>query len=235
MIGFVGHLDRVPEGLVGHVGDIHHHAQAVHLANHVPPKQAQAVVAHRIGGGVGPVVRVEVRQRDVAHAQLPVEPEHREAVVDGVAALDAGHRGVLALRHDAAAVGGGERDFHVVGVGRAESVEAVQKLQAAVQRALFGNLLGGNVAGPPLHAQVALLYARQVQMALAGRRRQVLAVVGHAADRVGVSVHHERRKMEVARPLANGVLRCHIALSFLSASRGPRLLSSLGPVRLPPA
>ena len=122
-----------------------------------------------------------------------------------MAALDAGHGGVFALGHDAPAVGGGQRNLHVVRVLLAQPVEAVQQFDAAVYRVHLRHVACGHEARPPLHAQVAVPDARQVQVAPARLRAQVFAVIDVAADGVGVRVHHQRRKVQVKRAFAVSV------------------------------
>ena len=86
--GFVVTVERVVEGLVGDVRDIHDHAEAVHLPHHLLAEFGEAVVRGLVGGGVGPVVVAEMGQRHRADAQALVHPQHREIVVDLVPAFE---------------------------------------------------------------------------------------------------------------------------------------------------
>jgi hypothetical protein len=45
---------RVLEGLVGDVGDVDHHPEAVQFADHVPAEGSEAVVNRLVDRGVGP-------------------------------------------------------------------------------------------------------------------------------------------------------------------------------------
>ena len=63
MMGVLGGRDDVPEGFVGDVGDVDHHAQAVHLVHDLFAERGEAVVVMdscvvEVARGVGPVVGV---------------------------------------------------------------------------------------------------------------------------------------------------------------------------------
>ena len=92
--GSAGEADYVPEGFVGGVGDVDHHAEAVHLFNDLFAEGGEAVVAENgwvvdVAGGVGPVVGVGPGEGHVACAEAVIVPEASERVLDGVAAFDA--------------------------------------------------------------------------------------------------------------------------------------------------
>ncbi len=133
-----GCFERVPEGLVGGVGDIDHHAEAVHLADDIFAEGSEAVVVCDLGIvevalGVGPVVGVEVGEGHVADAEGVVVAEEAEGVLDGVAAFDAHEGGDLVLVVGADDVVGGGGEDEVVGVGGDDvGADGVDHLQGAV-------------------------------------------------------------------------------------------------------
>ena len=64
----------IVKGLIGDVGDVHHHAQPVHLQHHLLAEIGQAIVMFDLGVGdiarrVGPLVGVGPSQRHVAHTK----------------------------------------------------------------------------------------------------------------------------------------------------------------------
>src|SRR6267142_2767013 len=97
----LGRGNGVPKGLIGDVGDIDHHAQPVHLSDHLLAKFSEAVVVLDlfvvdVPRGVAPFVGVRPGQRHVAHAQPVIIAQDSQIVLDGVAALDAHQGGELA-------------------------------------------------------------------------------------------------------------------------------------------
>ena len=68
----LGDRQHVAERLVGDVRDVDHHAEPVQLADDVLAERRQAVVRRLVGGRVGPVVVLEMRQRQVADAERGV-------------------------------------------------------------------------------------------------------------------------------------------------------------------
>ena len=86
--------DDVPEGFVGDVGDVDHHAKSVHLLHDLFAEGGEAVVVvdffvFDVAGGVGPVVGVGPGEGHVTDAEAVVVAEKTERVFDGVAAFDA--------------------------------------------------------------------------------------------------------------------------------------------------
>ena len=116
--GAVVTAERVVERLVGDVRDVDHHAEPVQLADDVLAERRQAVVRRLVGRRVGPVVVLEVRQRQVADAERGVVAQQPQIVVDHVAAFHAHQRGDLVLGRRAADVGGGRRQHQIVRVRR---------------------------------------------------------------------------------------------------------------------
>ena len=87
-------FDDVPEGFVGDVGDVDHHAEAIHLLHDLFAEGRESVVVvdsfvFEVAGGVGPVVGVGPGEGHVTDAEAVVVAEEAEGVFDGVAAFDA--------------------------------------------------------------------------------------------------------------------------------------------------
>ena len=80
---------HVEESLVGDVRDVHHHAQPVHLADHLLPEVGEPVVLRRLARAVGPRRVVGVGQGEIPRSHLEERPQDREIGIDGIAALDA--------------------------------------------------------------------------------------------------------------------------------------------------
>src|SRR4030095_14650352 len=83
-----GDRERVVEGLVGDMGNVDDHPDAVHLPDYLAPEIGQAVVLGFVRGRIGPVGVAEVRQGHGADTQSLIYTEYCKVVVDGVAALD---------------------------------------------------------------------------------------------------------------------------------------------------
>ncbi len=87
-----------PEGLVADVGDVDHHAEAVHFGDDLFAECGEAVVVGdgevvEIAGGVGPVVAVGPGEGHITRAEAVVFVELFQGVLDGMAALDADEDG----------------------------------------------------------------------------------------------------------------------------------------------
>ena len=135
MMGARGGGEGVPEGLVGDVGDVDHHAEAVHLADDVVAEGGEAVVVGdggvvEVAGGVGPVVGVGPGEGHVADAEAVVEAEEAEGVLDGVAAFDADEDGEAVPAAWAARMSSGVRQRReVVGVAADLLEDGVDELR----------------------------------------------------------------------------------------------------------
>ena len=160
-----GDGQRVIKSLVGHVGDIHHHAQAVHFANHVFAEGCQPIVRRLIGGRVGPLVVYAMGQGHVAHAQRSEGAQHAQVAGDHVTAFHAHERGNFALRFSAVNVGDGGGQDQIFGVQANGFSHGVNLIERALHR--FG---AGDRPGYPNrkeHAvQSALAHARDIELAL---------------------------------------------------------------------
>ena len=72
------HVQGVPHGRRGNVGQVHQHAQAVHLPDHLFPEFRQAVDRHGIGRRIGPWYVAAVGQGHVPDPQLVKHAERAE-------------------------------------------------------------------------------------------------------------------------------------------------------------
>ena len=93
----LGRLDRIEERLVGHMRDVDHHAEPVHLADDILPERGEAVVGRFVGRGIGPVVVLVVREGHVPDAERGVDAQQPHVVVDHVATFHAHERGDLVI------------------------------------------------------------------------------------------------------------------------------------------
>ena len=116
MTGACGHVERVAHGRGRHVGEVHQHAEAVHLAHHLAAEVGEAVVPGAVERGIGPVEGHVVGEGHVARAEIVVGAQRAERVLDGVAALHAEQRGDPAALELALDVGCGERQGQPLGV-----------------------------------------------------------------------------------------------------------------------
>ena len=67
-----------------------------------------------VGGGIRPLVIVEMREGHVAYAEIGKDAHHADVIADHVAALDAHQGSDLALRVGAAHIFGGARQHDVI-------------------------------------------------------------------------------------------------------------------------
>src|SRR5262249_42455676 len=137
-----GRFEGVPERLVGDVGDVDHHAEAVHFANDVFAEIGEAVVFGGMAGGIGPGGGGGVGEGDVADAEGVVGAEHGEVGIDGVAAFEAHEHGDAAAFAGIDEVGGGGGHDEGFGVAGDFAVDGVDLLEGAADG--FG---GGEAVG----------------------------------------------------------------------------------------
>ena len=160
--GCGGGLEYIPEGLVGCVGYVDHHAETVHFVDDVPAEGGEAVVMSdfwivNVALGVGPVVGVEVGQGHVADAEIVVVAEKAKGVFDGVAAFDAHEGGdfVLVVGPNDVVGGGGEDE--VVGMrGDDIGADGVDHLEGAVGGVIAVDVFGIDVDREELCAEETL-------------------------------------------------------------------------------
>ena len=194
-------LQRVPKGLVGDVRDVHHHAQAVHLADHLLAEIRQPVVVLDLGvvdvaRGIRPIVGVGVRERHVAHAQIVVIAQQPEAVFDGVAAFDPHQRGDFSPGVRLFDLFCGGRQDEIVGITSNNVVaHRIDHLQRAVGRPVAIYIRGRHVDREELRPHAAFLEPRDVGMPGTGARADVESFHG-AAGNVVMGIDEQRRAVD---------------------------------------
>ena len=129
MTGASAHVERVAHDGRRDVGEVHQHAEPVHLPHHFAAELGEAAVPGAVERGVGPVEGDVVGQGHVPGAELVVGPERAERVLDGVAALHAEQRRDPAALEAALDVVGGERQRQPVGIARDHPPGDVELLQ----------------------------------------------------------------------------------------------------------
>jgi len=182
-----GGFEGVVKSFVGGVGDVDHHAEAVHLADDVFAEGGEAVVVVDFGVvdvalGVGPVVGVEVGEGHVADAEGVVIAEEAEGVFDGVPAFDAHEGGDAAVDVGVDDLLGGGGEGEVFGVGGDDvGADGVDHLQGAVGGVVAVDIVGVDEDGEELCAEEAA-HAGEVGLAFAIGVGDVVAVDGFGGD-----------------------------------------------------
>ena len=125
------------------VGEIDHHAEAVHFGDDLAAEGGESVVVEIAGGfarvRVGELAVAVVSEREVAAAAFVELFDAFEVEAEGVAVFDADDGDAFAFAVEAADIGGGEGEAHGVGGdGFGEAVDGVE---------LFDGLLVGEVVG----------------------------------------------------------------------------------------
>ena len=115
-----------------------------------------------VGGGVGPVERVGVRQRHVARTEIVKHAQHSERVFDRVAAFDADQRGDLARLSNALDIVGGVGHLESVGVTANHAVNQIHLFEAIAGCSAFRDRVDRDESGPELSADTALDQPRDV-------------------------------------------------------------------------
>ena len=144
-------LQRGAHGLIGDMREVHHHAQAIHLAHNFFAERGQAVMLGLVAGGIGPIGVLGVRQRHVTRAERVGHAQHGQRVVDRVAAFHADERGDLPLAMNPLDVGGRQRQFERVGIMRHHLMDHVNLLEHRLHRGRPGGD-GGDIHRPELGA-----------------------------------------------------------------------------------
>src|SRR5581483_9234169 len=96
------HGKRIVKSLVGNMRDVDQHPNPIHLAHNVFAVICQTVVDRLVGGGIRPLVVIEVRESHVADTQVAVDADHADVIAEHVAAFDAHQDCNLALVVNAA-------------------------------------------------------------------------------------------------------------------------------------
>ena len=120
---------------------IDQHAEPVELVHHRLAERGEPVMLGIVGRRIRPFDRLGVGQRQIARAEIMIGAQHREAVVDLAAALDADHRGDAPALVDAAHVGGGARQREGLRIARDDILDQIDLLERLL------DLLGRRQAG----------------------------------------------------------------------------------------
>jgi len=198
--GGVRGLEDVPEGFIGDVRDVDHHAETVHLADDGTAEECEAVVVldggiAEVAGAVGPLVGVGPGERHVTDAEAVVEAEEAEVGFDGMAAFDADEGGEDVVGVGLDDVRGGEAKAHGIRVFADLLVDAVDELEGAEGEAA-SPLLGLDPGGEELGGEVAGASGFEVQHAVAEGRGKVPGFIDKALGGVGVGVDDDGGTMD---------------------------------------
>ena len=189
------HGDCVIERLVGDVRDVDHDAQPVQLADDVLPEGRQAVVRRLVGRRIGPVVVLEMRERQIAHAAAGIITQLLQAVVDHVAAFHPHHRGDLVVGGGAADVRSGSREHEIAGMRPHGSFDRVDERVGARDRRRAGDR-ARDPDRKEQRVQSALAHPRDVDVAVrvAGLPMSNVLSEQQALRRVVVAVDDDRAR-----------------------------------------
>ena len=214
-----GHPHGVQHGLFGHMAQVHHHAQPVHLTHHLFAEGVQPAPFRRVRRAVGPGRGGRVGQGHVARARVMELAQQPQRIVDGVAALHAGQAGDAPAPVHALDVVGGVGQFEHVGVGADQPLDAVDLLERRLGR-LHGREACGHIDRPELGAHAALTQARDVGVQGRGigalilrqinRVRVIPEPLPQGPGQVVVTVDQRAALQDAPRPrLSRRVLRQH--------------------------
>ena len=191
----LGDVEHVIHGIGRHVGDVHQHPEPVHLPHHFLAELREAAVPRDVRCRIGPVDRVEVRERHVAHAEPPVGAQGAERVVDRVAAFHAEQRGDASLGVRAFDVRGGERERKVARVALDDAQRNVDLLELDTREpARAGIGRARDVHRPELAAHAARAQPLDIGVA----RGTHVEVVGHDIPRRLATLADDHRQVVVA-------------------------------------
>ncbi len=189
------------EGAVGDVGDIDHHAQAVHFINYVFAELGQAFLGvgdggvSDVAGAVGPVVGVGPGEGHVADAERVILAQEGERIFDGVATFDPHEccKFVISMGLLDAFGRGDKLDLVVVFGGLL--FDGVNKFQSAMCVLAFVES-GLNPDGEEFGAQVSLLDGSEVEIARTERVGQIEVLVEKTLRGIGVCVDDDGGLMD---------------------------------------
>ena len=180
------------------MGEVDHHAQPVHLADHRLAERRQAVVLRIVGGAVGEVVGGGVRQGHVARAQGVVGPQNRHGIGDLVAAFDPDQRGDAARLVQSDNIVGRVGHAQVGRVARGQGLDDVDLLEGHLHRGRAG-YGDRDEHAPELPADHAGAQSRYVgHDALTGRGPGQVGLHIETAGLAGPPAAHLLRKIIVA-------------------------------------
>ena len=203
--GVAAGVDGCRDGFVGGVGDVDHHAEAIHFANHIAAAIVQAVPFRRGAAGVciiaGPVVRGKL---DRPHAEAVHLADDGRVAIEIEAAFDIEHGGDLAVAVNALDVRRVAGDLDALAVAADLFQRAVQHAHRLLGFEAAGIVVLGHEDGKEERAESAFLGARQVELAVGFALADVAAVVELAIHGVYVSVEDQGAGMQRAGAFGNG-------------------------------
>ena len=188
------------EGAIGDVGDVDHHAQAIHLIDNIFAEFGEALfgVGHGlvvdVAGAVGPTVGVGPGEGHVADAEGIVLAQQGNRVFDGVTALNAHEhcefvRAVRVLN----AVGRGDK-HELVRVLSDLLLDGVNEFEGSAGVLAF--IEGGlDPDGEELGAEVAFARGFEVEVATVEWAGEVEALIEESLRGVGVGINHQGRPL----------------------------------------
>src|SRR6267142_2791868 len=160
----VADFERIVKRLVRNVRNVHEHSLPVHFADHFLAEIRQAVMRRLVGGGVRPLIIVEVGERHVAYAQACVVADHVNVVADHVAAFHAHEDGDLALRVGAADLLRGGGQCKVLAMLLDVLTDDVNLVESLLYR-WWPQGPSGNENGEKLYVEAPFTHARYVDVA----------------------------------------------------------------------
>ena len=173
--------------LVADVRDVHQHSLASHFAYDFLAVVRKAIVRGLVGGGIGPLIVVEMGKGHVADTEIGKDAHHADVVADHVAALDAHQGGNLALRVRAANIFRGARQHDVVGIFLDVFAHGVDLIECLLNRGRAHNVaVDPDRKEDAIHA--AFAHARYVDRAVRIALAQVIILREQALRRVVVRV-----------------------------------------------
>ena len=202
--GSFRHRNGVVKSLVGNVGDVHQHAQAIHLEDDLLAAVCQAIVVLDLGivdiaRGVGPLVGIRPAQSHVTNAEAVEIAQQVDIVFDRVTAFDTHQRSQFLLFVGTLDIVGAERHHHAVGMPRRLLINRIDQIErVAGEVALVGLRLHPD--GKELSAKIACLgfIEADVAVVLGVGRSDVEILVEKTLRRVGVGVDNQRRLVNLA-------------------------------------
>ena len=178
--GTGGEFEGVPDALVGEVAHVEGDADLVHLPQHLPAQDGEALLPPGLGGA-GELVVVVPGHGHGLHAQLFEDAEHGQAPLADLAALDGEDRGDL-VAVGVEVTGEGHED----GVVLQHPVVAVHHGEALLQRR--GLQLRVVPAGEELHLHVPLLHVGEVDHLIPAQGIDVVAILHGPVEKVAMGV-----------------------------------------------
>ena len=117
-----------------HVAQVDQHSEAVHFVHHLDAERRETVMHRRVGRRVGPRRVAGVRQRHVARAGVIHLAQHRQGIIDLMAAFDADQRSDFVGFVNAANIRGGVGHRKVGRILRRHAFDQIDLFQGHLHR-----------------------------------------------------------------------------------------------------